>query len=226
MAIIIIRTVIVYFSLLVTMRLLGKRQLGEMELSEFILAALIADLASLPLQDLGIPMINGLVPIMVLFCCELLIAGLSMKNVRLRAFFSGKPSLLIVRGKICQGEMHRNRFTPDELMQELRNQGILDISSVEYAVLETDGKLNVVPFAAQRPATAEQLGINVPDESYPFIVINNGRVLQGNLKHLGLDMNWLNKQLSQNGLSSPDQVFLMTADKMGRIYLAEREVKK
>ena len=158
------------------MRLLGKRQLGEMELSEFILAALIADLASLPLQDLGIPMINGLVPIMVLFCCELLIAGLSMKNVRLRAFFSGKPSLLIVRGKICQGEMHRNRFTPDELMQELRNQGILDISSVEYAVLETDGKLNVVPFAAQRPATAEQLGINVPDESYPFIVINNGSV--------------------------------------------------
>ena len=149
-----------------------------------------------------------------------------MKNIRLRAFFSGKPSLLIVRGKICQGEMHRNRFTPDELMQELRNQGILDISSVEYAVLETDGKLNVVPFAAQRPATAEQLGINVPDESYPFIVINNGRVLQGNLKHLGLDMNWLNKQLKQNGLSSPDQVFLMTADKMGRIYLAESEVKK
>lgn len=226
MAIIIIRTIIVYFSLLITMRLLGKRQLGEMELSEFVLAALIADLASLPLQDLGIPMINGLVPIMVLFCCELLIAGVCMKNIQLRAFFSGKPSLLIVRGKIRQGEMHRNRFTPDELMQELRNQGILDISSVEYAVLETDGKLNVVPFAAQRPATAEQLGINVPDESYPFIVINNGRVLQGNLKHLGLDMNWLNKQLKQNGLSSPDQVFLMTADKMGRIYLAESEVKK
>ena len=223
MAIIIIRTVIVYFSLLITMRLLGKRQLGEMELSEFILAALIADLASLPLQDLGIPMINGLVPIMVLFCCELLIAGLSMRSVRLRSFLSGRPSLLIVRGEICQGEMHRNRFTPDELMQELRNQGILDISSVEYAILETDGKLNVVPFAAQRPATAEQLGINVPDESYPFIVINNGRVLHGNLKHLGLDMNWLNKQLSQKSLRSPHQVFLMTADKMGRIYLAEKE---
>ena len=192
MAIIIIRTVIVYFSLLVTMRILGKRQLGEMELSEFILAALIADLASLPLQDLGIPMINGLVPIMVLFCCELLIAG-------------------------------RNRFTPDELMQELRNQGILDISSVQYAVLETDGRLNVVPFAAKCPATAEQLGINVPDEGYPFIVINSGRVLQGNLKHLGRDMNWLHKQLKEKGLSSPDQVFLMTADKNEHVYLAEKE---
>lgn len=226
MAIIIIRTIIVYFSLLVTMRLLGKRQLGEMELSEFVLAALIADLASLPLQDLGIPMINGLVPIMVLFCCELLIAGLSMRSVRLRSFFSGKPSLLIVRGKICQGEMHRNRFTPDELMQELRNQGILDISSVQYAVLETDGKLNVVPFAAERPATAGQLGIAVADEGYPFIVINNGRVLQGNLRHLGRDLNWLDRQLKQNGLSSPKQVFLMTAEKTGRIYLAEREAKK
>ncbi len=226
MAIIIIRTIIVYFSLLVTMRLLGKRQLGEMELSEFILAALIADLASLPLQDLGIPMINGLVPIMVLFCCELLIAGLSMRSVRLRSFFSGKPSLLIVRGRICQREMHKNRFTADELMQELRNQGILDISSVQYAVLETDGKLNVMPFAAKCPATAEQLGINASDEGYPFIVINSGRVLQGNLKHLGRDMNWLDKQLKQKGLSSPEQVFLMTADKNDHVYLAEKEKKK
>ncbi len=226
MAIIIIRTIIVYFSLLITMRLLGKRQLGEMELSEFVLAALIADLASLPLQDLGIPMINGLVPIIVLFCCELLIAGVCMRNIRLRAFFSGKPSMLVIRGKICQVEMHRNRFTPDELMQELRNQGILDISSVQYAVLETDGKLNVVPFAAKCPATAEQLGINVSDEGYPFIVINNGRVLQGNLKHLGRDLNWLKGQLKQKGLSSPEQVFLMTADRNDHVYLAEREEKK
>lgn len=223
MAIIIIRTIIVYFSLLITMRLLGKRQLGEMELSEFVLAALIADLASLPLQDLGIPMINGLVPIIVLFCCELLIAGVCMRNIRLRAFFSGKPSMLVIRGKICQGEMHRNRFTADELMQELRNQGILDISSVQYAVLETDGKLNVVPFAAKCPATAEQLGINVSDEGYPFIVINNGRVLQGNLKHLGRDLNWLKGQLKEKGLSSPEQVFLMTADKNEHVYLAEKE---
>ena len=226
MAIIIIRTIIVYFSLLITMRLLGKRQLGEMELSEFVLAALIADLASLPLQDLGIPMINGLVPIIVLFCCELLIAGVCMRNIRLRAFFSGKPSMLVIRGKICQVEMHRNRFTADELMQELRNQGILDISSVQYAVLETDGKLNVVPFAAKCPATAEQLGINVSDEGYPFIVINNGRVLQGNLKHLGRDLNWLKEKKKKKGLSSPEQVFLMTADRNDHVYLAEREEKK
>lgn len=226
MAIIIIRTVTVYFSLLITMRLLGKRQLGEMELSEFVLAALIADLASLPLQDLGIPMINGLVPIMVLFCCELLIAGACMKNIRLRSFFSGKPNLLIVKGKINQREMHRNRFTPDELMQELRNQGILDISSVEFAVLETDGKLNVVPFAAQRPATAEQLGIDPGTEDYPYILISDGRVLQANLKHLGRDLNWLEKQLKNQGINSPKQVFLMTADSTDRVFLAEKEADR
>ena len=189
MAIIMIRTVIVYFSLLLTMRLLGKRQLGEMELSEFVLAALIADLASLPLQDLGIPMINGLVPILTLFCCELLITGVCMKNIRLRTAFYGKPSLLIIRGRISQKEMHRNRFTPDELMQELRNQGFLDISTVQYAILETDGTLNVIPFPNQCPVTAEQLGIDAGDTAYPYIVISNGRILEANLKHIGRDMN-------------------------------------
>ena len=122
MAIIIIRTIIIYLALLVTMRVLGKRQLGELELSEFVVAALIADLASHPLQDLGIPMINGLVPIFTLFCCEVLITGLSLKSIRLRGFLFGKPSFLIVRGKIDQAEMRKSRFTSEELMQELRKK--------------------------------------------------------------------------------------------------------
>lgn len=223
MAIIIVRTIIVYISLLVTMRLLGKRQLGEMELSEFVLAALIADLASLPLQDLGIPMINGLVPILTLFCCEVLIAGIGMKDIRLRALFYGKPSLLIIRGKINQKEMHKNRFTPDELMQELRNQGITDISTVEYAVLETDGKLNVIPFADERPATAKQLGIEADDGGYPSIIISEGRVLEANLKHIGRDLNWLQKELKCLGQTDPKRIFLMTANQAGQVYIAERE---
>ena len=223
MAIIIIRTIIVYFSLLLTMRLLGKRQLGEMELSEFVLAALIADLAALPLQDLGIPMINGLVPILTLFCCELLIAGVCMKNIRLRTAFYGKPSLLIIRGRISQKEMHRNRFTPDELMQELRNQGFLDISTVQYAILETDGKLNVIPFPNQCPVTPEQLGIDAGDQAYPFIVVSEGRVLEANLKHIGRDRNWLQKQLNSQGIRDAAQVFLMTADQTGHVYLAKKE---
>ena len=139
MAIVIIRTGIIYFALLAAMRLMGKRQLGEMELSEFVVASLIADLASHPLQDVGIPMTNGLVPILTLLCLELLIAGLSMKSIRLRTLLFGRPSMLVVRGKIDQREMRANRFTADELMQELRKKGIFDLSQVEYAVLETDG---------------------------------------------------------------------------------------
>lgn len=225
MAIIIIRTIIVYFSLLLTMRLLGKRQLGEMELSEFVLAALVADLASLPLQDLGIPLINGLVPILTLFCFELLIAGVCMKKIRLRTAFYGKPSLLVIRGRVSQKEMHRNRFTPDELMQELRNQGFLDISTVQYAILETDGRLNVIPFPNQRPVTAEQMGIDAGDTAYPFIVINDGRILEANLKHIGRDMNWLKKQLDSQGVKDAAEVFLMTADQTGHVYFAKKEEK-
>ena len=140
MAIVLVRTLVIYFALLITMRLLGKRQLGEMELSEFVLAALIADLAAHPLQDIGIPLINGLVPILTLFCCEVLISGATLKSVHLRSLFFGRPSVLILRGKVIQRELRKNRFSLDELMQELRNQGVLDISKIEYGILETDGR--------------------------------------------------------------------------------------
>ncbi|MBS1419171.1 MAG: hypothetical protein DBX49_05670 [Clostridia bacterium] len=223
MAIVIIRTLIIYFALLLTMRLLGKRQLGEMELSEFVLAALIADLASHPLQDIGIPMINGLVPILVLFCCEVIIAGITMKHIRLRSVFFGKPSLLVVRGRIDQREMRKNRFTVDELMEELRNQSCMDISRIEYAILETDGQLNVILFPAERPVTSAQLGLEAGSGGYPFIVISDGKVLEANLRHAGRDLNWLQKQLTARGFEDAKGVFLMTVNDSGQIYFAPKE---
>ena len=219
MAISILRTIIIYMALLVSMRLMGKRQLGEMELSEFVVASLIADLASHPLQDVGIPMINGLVPIVTLFCCELLIAGLTLKSVRLRALLFGKPSMLIVRGQISQQEMRANRFTADELMQELRNQGIFDISQVEYAILETDGQLNVIPFPAEKPPTASQMGIQVKDGGFPAIVVNDGRVLQST----GHDRDWLNRELHRLGFDDAKGVYLMTVNRGGQVYVAGKE---
>lgn len=222
MAIVFVRTLIIYFALLLTLRLLGKRQLGEMELSEFVLAALVADLASHPLQDMGIPMINGLVPILTLFCCEVLIAGLSMKSIRLRALLFGKPSLLIVRGQINQEEMRNNRFTADELMQELRMQSCTDISQIEYGVLETNGSLSILLYPAERPVTPSQLGIQTEDAGYPSIVISEGRVLDDNLVALGFDRAWLDRQLGQLGFSEVSGIFLMTATPGGRIYLAAR----
>ena len=171
---------------------------------------------------MGIPLLNGLVPIAVLFCCEVLIAGLSMRCIRLRTLFFGKPSLLIVKGEINQTEMRRNRFTTDELLQELRSQGVIDIASIEYAILETDGKLNLIPFPAERPVTAAQLELPTQDGGYPHIVVSEGRVLEANLKHLGLDLAWLREELKQNGLEQND-VYLMTADEKQNVYLARKE---
>ena len=223
MAIVLVRTLVIYFALLITMRLLGKRQLGEMELSEFVLAALIADLAAHPLQDIGIPLINGLVPILTLFCCEVLIAGATLNSVRLRSLFFGRPSVLVLRGKVIQRELRKNRFSLDELMQELRNQGVLDISKIEYGILETDGRLNVILYASESPVTPAMLNIETSRDAYPAIIINDGHVMETNLCHLGRDMNWLTKQLNERGLKSPADVFLMTLNKSGQIYFAAME---
>lgn len=225
MAIVLIRTLIVYFSLLLAMRLLGKRQLGELELSEFVVAALIADMAAHPLQDIGIPLLNGLIPIVTLFCCEVLIAGFSLRSIRLRRLLFGSPSILVSHGKIDQNEMRKNRFTPDELMQELRSQGFTDISRVEYAVLETDGKLNVLPYPGEGPVTAAMLKISVPDVGYPIVVVNDGRILEENLRLSGRDLRWLSRELKKGGHDGADTVYLMTVNSAGQVYLAGKEPK-
>lgn len=226
MAIVIARTLIIYFTLLLTMRLLGKRQLGEMELSEFVVAALIADLASHPLQDMGIPLLNGVLPIFILFCCEVIISGIALKNVRLRGIIYGKPSLLIVHGQINQKEMHKNRFTCDELMQELRNQSCMDISKVEYAILETDGRLNVILYPGEMPVTPEQLKLSPEPGGYPVMIIDDGRLLGDNLQKIGRDTNWLDKQLKQRNIKSRRNVFIMTVDNYDRIFICEKDAQK
>ena len=223
MAIVLIRTIIIYLTLLITMRLLGKRQLGEMELSEFVVAALIADLAAHPLQDIGIPLLNGIVPVLTLFCFEVLIAFLSMRSIKFRSLLFGRPSLIIQRGKILQQEMHSNRFTAEELMQELRSQGYYDISRVEYAVLETNGTLSVMPCPEDKSATAGMLGAAPETGDYPSIIINKGRILDNNLRWLGFDRSWLEKTLKAQNVSGPENVYLMLADRQGKIYIAEEE---
>jgi len=225
MAIIIIRTLIIYFTLLLMMRLLGKRQLGEMELSEFVVAALVADLASHPLQDLRIPLLNGLVPVLILFCCEVFISWGTMKSIKLRTILFGKPCFLIKDGCIVQKEMEKNRFTSDELMQELRNQGCLDLSKVQYAVLETDGRVNVIKYPGDRPTTAGQMKIECRDGGYPVTIISAGKVNEDNLKLLSLDRSWLDEKLSEEGIDSIKKVFFMCVNHEKQCYISLKEVK-
>jgi len=226
MAIIIIRTLIIYFTLLLMMRLLGKRQLGEMELSEFVVAALVADLAAHPLQDLGIPMINGLVPVFTLFCCEVFISWAAMRSIRLRVLLFGKPGVLIKDGHVVQKEMEKNRFTSDELMQELRNQGCMDISKIKYAILETDGRVNVIKYPEELPVTAKQMKIDCTDTGYPLTVISSGRIIETNLNRLSLDLDWLKAELEKNGIDDAGKVFLMTVNSARQCYMALKEDSK
>ncbi len=225
LTIVIIRTLIVYFALLLFMRLMGKRQLSELELPELAVAVLIADLGAHPLQDIGIPLMNGLLPMVVLFCCEVLISGAAMKSPRLRSVLFGRPSFLIRNGKIDQREMRRSRFTPDELTEQLRSKDITDLSHVQYAILETDGELNTVLYPQYRPATAQDLGLTPTDGGYPVIVVKDGRIMGDNLRYLGRDENWLRRELKRWGLRSAQEVYLLVADERGALFCAPREDK-
>lgn len=226
MAIIIARTLIIYTALMLSMRILGKRQMGELEISELVVAVVIADIAVIPLQDIGIPLINGIIPIIVLLCCEILITGAATKSVRLRLLLFGRPSVLIENGIINQKEMKKNRFTIDELYEELRQQSITDITKVERAILETNGILNVILLPREQPPTCKQLGIRCPDESSPTILINEGRVLEDNLRKVGKDLQWLSNYLRNHHIRSADDVYLLSYDKTGKYYLSLWEEKR
>ena len=154
------------------------------------------------------------------------ISRAALKSARLRALLYGKPSMLIEKGVIDQREMAKNSFTTDELMQELRNQGCLDISRVEYAVLETDGRLNVMLYPPEQPVTAAQMNVPCADSGYPVIVISDGHVIEENLTRMGLERKWLDRELKKRGVSGAEKVFLMTVNSQKEIYLAESEAGK
>ena len=211
------RTIILYFLIMVGLRLMGKRQIGELEPSELVLTMMISDLATVPMQDF-------VIPILTLLAISMLLSQISLRNLRFRAVVCGTPSVLIRNGELQQDAMRRNRYTLDELLEELRGQGISNIANVKYAVLENSGQLSVLPWAAQQPPTASQLGLKVEDDvTLPVIVINDGRVLTKNLALCGKDKTWLDKALRKEKVSSPREVFLMTLDEQGQVLCVKKE---
>ena len=225
MAVITVRTLIVFLCIYAAMRLMGKRQLGELEPSELVVAVLITDMAAHPMQDIGIPLLNGLLPIAILLCCELLISWLSLKSSGFRALCFGRPSILMRDGRILLKELRRNRFSLDELCEELRGKGVTDLSTVRCAILETDGTLNVLLKADCHAVTPAQMGISVPDAGLPVTVINDGKVEWKNLRKLRKDEDWLLRQLRGRGFRSPSQISYMNMDELGNIFLQEKDAK-
>jgi len=226
MVIAFVRTIILYLLIIAGIRLMGKRQVGELEPSELVLALIIADLAAVPMQDFGIPLLSGIIPILTLLCITMIISMLSMKSVKFRAIICGRPSIIVENGKLHQREMAKNRFTVDELMEELRMKGITDISTVKYAILETNGQISVLPFSDQKPPIAKDMAVSPEEAGLPIVIINDGRVLDHNLKTRGYDRAWLDKQLKAHGVKKPEEVYLLTADELGRIYFAHKEAVK
>ena len=225
MIVVLIRTVILYLLIIAGIRLLGKRQVGELEPSELVLSLIIADLAAVPMQDNGIPLLAGIIPIFTLLSVTTVLSILTMKSVRFRALICGRPSVIVADGKLRQREMRRNRFTVDELMEELRLQGIVDLNTVKYAILETNGHLSVLLRQSEHPVTAAQMGLSSSgDPGLPVILINDGRLIEHNLKGRGLDVNWLQKQLHHRHIKRYEDVFLLTVDENNNIYLVPKEV--
>ena len=220
-----IRTVVLYLVLIFAVRMMGKRQIGQMEPSEFVVTMLVANLAAIPMQDEGIPIHSGLVPILTVLGLELVLSGVIMHSVKMRKFLCGKPVVLIDNGHIVQENLRATRVTLDELSGHLREKDVMDIRSVQYAILETNGNLSVFPFPKERPATAKDAGIQAKDQYLPVTIIEDGYVFPENLAIAGTDKRWLRQVLNQHGANALD-TFLLTVDKAGHVVLVKKEGRK
>lgn len=216
-----IRTVILYSILILVIRLMGKRQLGEMEPMEFVVTMLLANLAAVPMQETGIPLLSGLVPILVVLSMELLLSVLVYHSVGARKLLCGKPVILMENGKLLQENLKKTRITPDELTEFLRMEGVVDLSSVKYAILETGGQVSVLPYAKYKPANAKAAGVKVEDTQLPVTIISDGQLLTENLPKLGKNRGWVTEVLTDYGCAVRD-VYLLTAEPGGKLYFCRK----
>ena len=219
-----IRTVLVYLVLIGAVRVMGKRQVGQMEPSEFVVTMLVANLAAIPLEEPGIPLVSGLVPIGTVLGLELVLSWLTMRSIFLRKLLCGKPVILINNGKILQENLRSTRITLDELTGHLREKDVLDISTVQFAILETNGNLSVFPYPQHTPATARDAGITPGDQYLPVTILEDGWLSEENLQKTGKDRRWLEKILHQNKTAAAD-VLLLTVDEANPVVLIRKEPK-
>lgn len=220
-----LRTIILYLVLIAAMRLLGKRQIGQLEPSEFVVAMLIADLASIPMQNSGIPLLSGLVPILTVLGLELVLSGFAMGSVRFRRLLCGKPVILVENGKPIQENLRLTRVTLDELSSHLRQKDVLDLAAVQYAILETDGNLSVFPYPKEMPASAKAAGIQVKKQYIPLTVIEDGFLSLDNLKKAGKNEAWL-KSVLREWDADVSGTFLLTVDASDHINWIGKEKKQ
>ncbi len=225
MIISLIRAIILYTLIIFAIRLMGKRQIGELQPGELAITILISNIAVLPIENIDVPLILGAVPILTLVCFELLLSILSMKSSKLRTILSGKPIFVIENGKINQKAINSLRFTIDDLTEGLRSCEVFDISQVAYAIVETNGTMSVVKKFQSQNVTPKMLKLEDQQTIIPMVIISDGKVVEDNLKEIGLTRKWLFDKLKKENLSA-DNIFIMTADNNEKTFIALKENSK
>ena len=225
MLIIFFRSIILYIIVLIVMRLMGKREISQLQPFELAISIMIADLASVPMSDIGIPIFNGIIPICGLLLMHLLISMLNMKSLKAREIICGKPTILVYRGKIDEKALKKERFTINELQEQLRINNVINLGDVEFAILETSGQITVIKKPEKRNAIPQDFNIVPEYEGIPYDLVIDGKVMEKNLRKIGKDYNWLKKQVKEFGIK-PEEALVVTIDGKGQFFCQEKEGRK
>lgn len=221
-----IRTIIMYFFVVLTLRLMGKRQIGELEPSELVVTIVISEVAALPIQDVSQPLLSSLIAIFLLVILEVFVSFGAYKSFAARKLLFGTPSVFYEKGRINQKEMEKQRFNLNDLMECVRNTGATSLSEVDFVIMETNGNVSVIPNAENRAVNTSDMKINSAPTLLSYILIDNGCINRNNLNRLGFDEQWLKKQLTLHKLSRADDVFCMTAAQNGEVVIIPKDTRR
>ncbi|MBM6921904.1 DUF421 domain-containing protein [Phocea massiliensis] len=221
MLVVFFRALFLYFFITLGVRLMGKRQLGELQPAEFVIAILISNIASLPIEDTSIPMVIGIIPIFVLVACEVIVSGISLKSRRFRSIISGRPVVVIHDGVIDQEKLRTLRFSVDDLLASLRQQNVFDVSTVWYAIVETTGKVSVIQKYGESPVTSKELHLTGQNETPPDLIISDGKFIHSN-EQTNAELHKKAEALLKNKHLTVRQVFLMTGTKDGAFTIVKK----
>ena len=221
MAVPLLRTLILYLAVVIAVRAMGKRQIGELDPSELVVTILVSDLAAVPMQDLGIPMFAGLVPIATLVALEILMSYVALKSRLFRRLLNGQPAIIIRGGLLDVKKLRQMRLTTDEIIETLRKQNVASVSDVKYGVIEPDGTLTVILKQPQQPVTAAMLGLTPKDTGLPLVVVSDGKLVARSLQLLRLDARDIENRLKNQSIAL-SEVFLMTLDDCGNSFIQRK----
>lgn len=226
MNLVIIRTLILYATVVIFLRIMGKRQIGQLQPYELVVIIMISELAAIPMQNTGIPIINGLIPIFVLFTAEVALSFIALKSERARGIICGKPSILIANSHINEEEMRRLRYNINDLLEQLRLKDVTNIGDVEYAILETGGQLSVILKSQKRPVEPADMGIATGYEGLSTTLVVDGHVIHENLKKVFLNLDWLQAELNKYGVQEFSDVFFASINPQGELFYQLKKSKE